>query len=169
MNEGAQIFQAADPKRWRNFKWSFRILLMIALFFMVVLVVAIISGNNPSIPNLEAKSKVYQQKMDPSNPLTLSQRFNKKYKGFKDFLNKKIKEDSLKTLKLHNLKAAAIPNIRAAFYTPWTAKTALPELEKYGNNLNVIFNAGYSPDFNMIELVFAFLKKGFYTKSFTTQ
>jgi peptidoglycan-N-acetylglucosamine deacetylase len=139
MSEGGQIFQATNPKRWRNFKWSFRILLMTAIFFVIVLAVAIINGNSPSIPNLEAKSKAYQQKMDPANPLTLSQRFNKKYKGFKDFLNKKIKEDSLKTLKLRNLNTAAIPNIRAAFYTPWTGKTTLPELEKYGNNLNVIF------------------------------
>ena len=100
MSEGGQIFQAADPKRWRNFKWSFRVVLMIALFFIVVLVVALISGNNPSIPNLEAKSKAYQQKLDPTNPLTLSQGFNKKYKGFKDFLDKKIREDSLKNLKL---------------------------------------------------------------------
>jgi peptidoglycan-N-acetylglucosamine deacetylase len=139
MSEGGQIFQAADTKRWRNFKWSFRIVLMITLFFIAVLVVALIGGNNPTIPNLEAKSKAYQQKLDPTNPLTLSQGFNKKYKGFKDFLDKKIKEDSLKTLKLQHTKATSIPNIRAAFYTPWTGKTSLPDLEKYGSNLNVIF------------------------------
>ena len=148
MSNVGQIFQAADSKRWRNFKWSFRILLIIVLFFIVVLTIAIISGNNPSIPNLEAKSKVYQQKMDPSNPLTLSQRYNKKYKGFKDFLNKKIKEDSLKSLQLHDIKPAAIPTIRAAFYTPWTAKTALPELAKYGDKLNVVFPEWFFIDTN---------------------
>ncbi len=139
MSEGGQIFQATDPKRWRNFKWSFRIVLIIALFFIVVLTVAIISGTNPSIPNLEAKSKAYQQKLDPTNPMTLSQRFNKKYKGFKDFLIKKIKEDSVNTLKGRDLTASVIPNIRAAFYTPWTGNTSLPDLEKYGSKLNVIF------------------------------
>ena len=139
MSEGGQIFQAANQKRWRSFKWSFRIILMIVLFFIVVLAIALISGNNPSIPNLEAKSKAYQQKLDPTNPLTLSQHFTKKYKGFKDFLDKKIKEDSIKTLKLRTDKSIAIPNIRAAFYTPWTGKTSLPDLEKYGSNLNVIF------------------------------
>jgi peptidoglycan-N-acetylglucosamine deacetylase len=136
MNEGGQIFQAKDPRRWRNFKWSFRIVLMIVLFFLVVLVVALISGTRPSLPNLEARSKVYQQKMDPANPLTLPDRYNKKYKGFKIFLDKKIREDSLKA------KPAIVkttPNIRAAFYTPWTGTTSLPDLEKYGSNLNVIF------------------------------
>ena len=139
MSENVQIFQAADAKRWRNFKWSFRILLIILLFFIVVLTVAIISGTGPSIPNLEEKSKVYQQKMDPTNPLTLSQSSNKKYKGFKDFLDKKIREDSLKNIKARNIKTNNIPNIRAAFYTPWTGRTSLPDLDKYGNNLNVIF------------------------------
>jgi cellulose synthase/poly-beta-1,6-N-acetylglucosamine synthase-like glycosyltransferase/spore germination protein YaaH/peptidoglycan/xylan/chitin deacetylase (PgdA/CDA1 family) len=139
MSESVQIFQAADPRRWRNFKWSLRILMMIALFFIVVLTVAIISGTSPSIPNLEAKSKAYQQKMDPTNPLTLSQSANKRYKGFKDFLNKKIKEDSLKNVKARNGKIQNIPNIRAAFYTPWTGRTSLPDLDKYGINLNVIF------------------------------
>src|SRR6478736_4085665 len=139
MSENVQIFQAADAKRWRNFKWSFRILLIILLFFIVVLTVAIISGTSPSIPNLEEKSKVYQQKMDPTNPLTLSQSSNKKYKGFKDFLDKKIREDSLKNIKARNIKTNNIPNIRAAFYTPWTGRTSLPDLDKYGNNLNVIF------------------------------
>ncbi len=113
---------------------------MIALFFIVILVVAVIRGNSPSIPNLEAKSKAYQVKMDPGNPLTLSQNFNKKYKGFKEFLLKKIREDSLKNIRQHNnIVIDTIPNIRAAFYTPWTGRTSLPSLEKYGSNLNVIF------------------------------
>ncbi|MFT3682575.1 MAG: glycosyltransferase [Ferruginibacter sp.] len=139
MSQGTQIFQAADPKRWRNFKWSMRILLFIALFFITVLVIAVISGHNPSLPNLEEKAKVYQQKMDPSNLLTISQGTNKKYKGFKNFLLNKTKEDSLKALKQKEVKANPIPVIRAAFYTPWTAQTSLPTLEKYGDKLNVIF------------------------------
>lgn len=140
MSNDTQIFQAADPKRWRNFKWSFRIMLMILLFFIVVLVVAVIRGYSPSLPNLEAKSKAYQEKMDPSNPFTISQTYNKKYKGFKQFLDKKTKEDSLKKVKqVAESKVDPAANIRAAFYTPWNAATSLPDLEKYGDKLNVIF------------------------------
>jgi len=139
MSHGAQIFQTASPTRWKSFKWTFRILLMIALFFIVVLIVAVISATSPSIPNLEAKAKVYQEKLDPSNPLTFKQSFNKKYKGFKDFLDKKTKEDSIKNSKQPEKKIEAISNIRAAFYTPWTGQTSLPDLEKYGDKLNVIF------------------------------
>ena len=140
MSQETQIFQTSSVKRWRNFKWTFRILLMIALFFIVVLVIALLRGTSPTIPNLEARSKAYQGKMDPANPLTLSQEFNKKYKGFKEFLIKKTREDSLKnTLQANGNIIDSIPNIRAAFYTPWTGKTSLPDLEKYGSNLNMIF------------------------------
>ena len=133
-----QIFQTNSVKRWRNYKWSFRVFLIILVFFIVVLGIALFTGSNPSLPNLEEKSKVYQGKMDPSNPFTLSQKFNKKYKGFKDFLDKKIKEDSFKTPNKQGVANQA-PFIRAAFYSPWKGKAALTSLDKYGSNLNVIF------------------------------
>jgi peptidoglycan-N-acetylglucosamine deacetylase len=139
MSQETQIFQTASAKRWKSFQWSFRILLMVALFFIVILVIALVSGTNPSTPNLEAKSKVYEEKMDPSKPLTFSQTANKKYKGFKIFLDKKTREDSLNNIKQPNKPLDTIPNIRAAFYAPWTKLTSLPDLEKYGSNLNVIF------------------------------
>jgi cellulose synthase/poly-beta-1,6-N-acetylglucosamine synthase-like glycosyltransferase/spore germination protein YaaH/peptidoglycan/xylan/chitin deacetylase (PgdA/CDA1 family) len=140
MSEGSQIFQTSNASRWRKFKWSFRILLMIALFFLLVLVVALIRGGNPSPVNIEARAKSYENKLDPSNPLTFAHSGNKKFKGFRDFLLKKIKEDSLNTLvQSQNKQVNQLPFIRAAFYTPWTANTSLPDLEKYGDKLNTIF------------------------------
>lgn len=112
---------------------------MVAIFCIVVLTIAIIRGNMPSVPNLEARSNTYQTRLDPSNPLSFSKNFNKKYKGFKDFLYNKAKEDSLKNSVQRTKPVQHIANIRAAFYTPWTARTSLPDLEKFGENLNVIF------------------------------
>lgn len=140
MSDSSQIFQTSSAARWRSFQWSLRILLMIVLFFFVVLVVALISGVNPSPVNIESLSKSYENKLDPSNPLTLANNQNKKYKGFKNFLIKKIKDDSLKAIRQSQNKAVnKIPFIRAAFYTPWTATTSLPDLDKYGDKLNTIF------------------------------
>lgn len=139
MNSGNQIFQTSNTKRWTKFKWSVRILLIIVLFFFSILIIALISGSNPSIPNLEAKAIAYRVKMDPNNPLTFSQTFNKKYRGFKDFLYKKTREDSLKNINQNKKPPNTLPTIRAAFYTPWNINTSLPALEKYGNKLNVIF------------------------------
>lgn len=140
MSGSSQIFQTNSATRWRSFKWSFRILLMIILFFLVVVVVALIRGVNPSPVNIENLSKSYENKLDPSNPLTFANSQNKKYKGFKDFLVKRIKEDSLKAInQAKNKPVDKLPFIRAAFYTPWTANTSLPDLEKYGDKLNTIF------------------------------
>jgi peptidoglycan-N-acetylglucosamine deacetylase len=139
MNQ-SQVFQTQKSTRWNSVKWSGRILAMIAIFFLVVLGVALYNGSIPSLPNLKAKAREYQNTLDPSSPLTLSNNLNKKYKGFKEFLQKKEKEDSLKKLKTP--LADSIPRIvyiRSAFYTPWTAKTSLPDLEKYGDKLNTIF------------------------------
>ena len=140
MSGSSQIFQTNSATRWRSFKWSFRVLLLIILFFLVVVVVALIRGVNPSPVNIENLSKSYENKLDPSNPLTFANSQNKKYKGFKDFLIKRIKEDSLKAIgQAINKQVDKIPFIRAAFYTPWTANTSLPDLEKYGDKLNTIF------------------------------
>ena len=140
MSNGSQIFQTNSAIRWRSFKWSFRILLMIIIFFLVVLILALVRGVNPSAVNIENLAKSYENKLDPSNPLTLSNSQNTKFKGFKNFLINKIKEDSLKALhQKFNKPVNKIPFIRAAFYTPWSANTSLPNLDKYGDKLNTIF------------------------------
>jgi len=140
MSGSSQIFQTSNATRWKSFKWSFRILLMVAVFFLVVLVVALIRGGNPSAVNIENLSKSYENKLDPSNPLTISSSQNKRFKGFKTFLVNRIKEDSLKAIKQTQYKPVnEIPFIRAAFYTPWSASTSLPDLDKYGDKLNTIF------------------------------
>ena len=89
---------------------------------------------------MEAKAKEYETTLDPSNPLTLKNNQNTKFKGFKDFLFKKLKADSLKKVKIAApSKANSLSVIRAAFYTPWNAKTSLPDLKKNGDKLNTIF------------------------------
>ncbi|MBI3883988.1 MAG: hypothetical protein HY305_07235, partial [Sphingobacteriales bacterium] len=101
MNNGvAQIFHTNSVKRWRSFKWTFRVLVIIALFFIVVLIVALMRGVSPSPVNIDNKARAYENKLDPSNPLTLSNSQNKKYRGFKSFLEKKIKDDSIKEVLL---------------------------------------------------------------------
>src|SRR5665647_2442204 len=139
-NTTPQIFQTNKPTRWKSVKWTTRVLLMIAIFFFVVLGVALYSGSLPNLPNMEAKAKQYEITLDPSNPLILKNSQNEKYKGFKDFLLKKVKADSLKKAKNgYASKANSLSVIRAAFYTPWTANTSFPDLQKNADKLNTIF------------------------------
>ncbi|HNP53619.1 MAG TPA: polysaccharide deacetylase family protein, partial [Ferruginibacter sp.] len=140
-----QIFQTQNDTRWKRIKWSVRILLFIALFFISVLMLALYRGFTPSLPNLEERSRVFQNKLDPTNPLTFAHSQNKKIKGFKDFLAHK---DSIEINRPLNEAANKLPFMRAVFYTPWTAKTALPELNQYGDRINSIFPEWYFIDSN---------------------
>lgn len=135
----SQIFQTDKSTRWKRFKWTGRVLLMISIFFLVVLGIALYSGSLPNVPNMEAKAREYQTTLDPSNPLILKNRQNTKYKGFKDFLFKKFKADSLKNIRNPSpSKARSLSLIRAAFYTPWNSKLSLPDLEKNADKINTI-------------------------------
>ena len=105
---------------------------MVAIFLLVVLGFALYSGSIPSMPKFQGKGKRLSKYTGSLPNLYHSNNQNKKYKGFKDFLMKKEKEDSLRKLKkvTPGNSAEKIPYIRAAFYTPWTANTSLPDLGK---------------------------------------
>ena len=134
-----QIFQAASHGRWQRVKWTFRILLIVSFFFLAVLILALKEGANPSALNLQSKAKAYADKLNPDHPLTISDKENKKYKGIKDFLEKKAKEDSLKKLR-HSGNVDKQPYIRAAFYTPWGGNSlSYKSLEKNAGKLNTVF------------------------------
>ncbi|MCP9752193.1 glycosyltransferase [Ferruginibacter sp. HRS2-29] len=135
MEHPPQIFQTSSSTRWKSFKWTSRIILVVAIFFIAVAVLAVINARNPDLPVMDARAKAYQDKLDPTKNFTFASRLNKKYKGFKDYLEKKLQEDSLKNLRSDAVKTTAI---RSAFYTPWD-KNALPDLIKNADKLNTIF------------------------------
>ncbi len=136
----SQIFQTNKPTRWKSVQWTSRILAIVGVFFFVVLGIALYSGSLPNLPNMEAKAKEFKTTLDPSNPLVLKNAQNTRFKGFKDFLFKKLKTDSLKNATVKGAsKANSLSLIRAAFYTPWTGTTSYPDLQKYASKLNTIF------------------------------
>ena len=88
-----QIFQTNTPSRWKKFKWGARVFFAIAIFGIVILVLALIRVYNPSLPALEVKSKIFAAKLDPSNPFTFTstQIKNKAFKIFSKTGTKNIK------------------------------------------------------------------------------
>lgn len=135
MGNASQVFQANSPTRWKSIKWTSRIILMMVLFLFTVLVLAVINGGNPNLPNINSKARYYQSKLDPSNKLTFASPLNKKFKGFKDFLEKQQREDSLKKISKTDLNTS---QVRAAFYTPWL-QASLSDLKQNGDKLNTIY------------------------------
>lgn len=115
-----------------------RILITVFTFILTVAVLAILLDKNPSAVDLGGNTEKYKGIVDGSRPFTLSSAQNKKFRGFKDFLLKKEREDSIKT-KNKQPKVATDQFIRAAFYTPWTGSTSAPALQKQGDKLNMVF------------------------------
>lgn len=154
MSNSFQVFQTKKSIRGKSVKWTTRVLAIIAIFLFVVLALALFSGSLPTMPNLQSKARDYQLQMDPSSPLSIPSYQNKRIKGFKEFLIKKEKEDSLRKLKKlpAGNSAEKISFIRAAFYTPWTSNTSLPDLEKYGDRLNTIFPEWFFIDTTTLRL-----------------
>ncbi len=132
MSIQSQIFQTDSASRWKKVKWTFRIFLFTGLFFIVIVSLAVINALNPSLPNLLDKSKFYQSKLNPAEKFTLTTDLNKKYKGFKELLEKRKLEN---TVSKRNISSTLI---RSGFYTPWSA-TSLPDLKKNADKLNTIY------------------------------
>lgn len=144
--DNRQIFQTSTPSRWEKFKWGARVFFAIAIFGVTILVLALIRGYNPSLPSLEVKSKIFADKLDPSNPFTLTSSQNKKYKGFKNFLENRYKKhkDSIRPVKF---KAGNF--VRGAYYTPWDNNGAsLSSLEQNAEKLNTVFPEWFFIDSN---------------------
>ncbi len=132
MSNETQIFQANNPSRWKRIKWTGRILFFITLFVLSIVTVTYIVD---AVPSANIKPGEYTSKTDS---IRLNSYKDKKTKGFKEFLEKKQKEDSIARNSNKPNKSSA-QFIRAAFYTPWSGSKSTPSLEKYGDRLNVIF------------------------------
>ena len=134
MGSSGQIFQSNNKIRYYSFKWAGRLFLFFLLFMMVIVGIALYKEKNPSA--LDYQNQVNNYKSDFVIP-TSSGKSTKylKYKGIKEFLFKKIKQDSIRS----RTNTATSEYIRAAFYTPWDNRISLEELGNYGNKINVIF------------------------------
>ena len=127
-----QVFQTLNNKRYNRTKWTVRIISIVVITAIILVIFTVIRGKNPTLPQMNSVSTAYKTKLDPSSPFTLETKLNKKFKGFKDFLNKRIafetKNGAPKDAKL----------VRGAFYVPWSP-LSLTDLRTNGNRLNTIY------------------------------
>jgi peptidoglycan-N-acetylglucosamine deacetylase len=141
MGNQSQIFQAANPSRWKRVKWTGRIIFFISLFVLAVVILAIALAQNPS------SNVISGEYSGDKNSTPLKAYHNKKIKGFKDFLATKEREELLKGQLLIANKTSG-QFIRTAFYTPWSGSKSTPSLERYGDKINTIFPEWFFIDTN---------------------
>ena len=127
-----QIFQTNSAKRYRVTQWTLRVIASVLLFIAIVVGIAVVRGKNPSMPQMNSIRKSFESKINPDNRFTLTTPLNKKFKGFKDFLQKRILADK----KPKNVVNAQL--IRGAFYVPWSP-LSLSDLRMNGSKLNTIY------------------------------
>ncbi len=127
-----QVFQSRNNSRYKATQWTLRFLAIIGIFILLTVGIAVIRGKNPSMPQMNSIRQAFQSKINPDNKFTFSTPLNKKFKGFKDFLRKKIKAENTS----RNIVDARL--VRAAFYVPWSA-TSLEDLRNNGDKLNTIY------------------------------
>ncbi|MHB1921686.1 MAG: glycosyltransferase [Chitinophagaceae bacterium] len=142
MDINRQIFQTSNSTRWNSFKWTFRILGVIALFFIVVFVVTLINVSSPSLPRLIDRNQVYKKILNPNNASTLKNKKIQSFQGFRQFFQNMDRKNR-NFYPLHPLKKRAIPaladtQIRAAFYVPWDPESYF-SLRSHAGKINVVF------------------------------
>lgn len=142
METAPQIFQASSPSRWKRVIWTGRIFFFISLFVLAIVILTIALAKNPDT-NLTPGE--YEGRNGPVHKG--SGKKSKELKGFKDFLLKKAREDSLRKNSATINKTSG-QYIRAAFYTPWSRSKSVPSLERHGDKINTIFPEWFFIDTN---------------------
>lgn len=130
-----QIFQTDSKRRWTTVKWTSRVIIFLVVFVFSVVVVTVYNAVNPSLPQIKEKAERFSNRLNPNYKFTLVSKENRKYKGFEDFLTKKIKEDSIKNVRNKEINAKTI---RGAFYVTWD-KASLNDLRTNASKLNTIY------------------------------
>ena len=133
MSKPSQIFQTDNPSRWRRVQWSFRVLLSVAVFLILILFIALSRFKNPSLPLLEQQADYYQKILKPKGAITFKNSRNKAYQGFRDVLQR-----TTDSSRRNRVAAKENPFIRAAFYSPWSPEAKI-SLRTNGGKINTIF------------------------------
>lgn len=143
MEKSKQIFQTENKKRWRNVKWSSRILIFIGVLLFGALAVMMLLNRNPNLPFKED----YKAVITASKPYLQENMISKEYKGFRSFIHeknmqsieskiKKAREDRYNNQSKNWYQFPS--GIRSAFYVAWDPQS-LMSLKRNIKHVNLVF------------------------------
>ena len=116
MNNGSkQIFQSDSERRWKVFKNSLRLSLIVIALAVCVILIDIISQDSILLPRMREENEVYKRILNPDKIAILATPQNTKLKQALYNLNR-IVSDTTKR-KIHHSNSDG--NIRAGFYVNW--------------------------------------------------
>ncbi|SKB87707.1 poly-beta-1,6 N-acetyl-D-glucosamine synthase [Soonwooa buanensis] len=143
MEKSRQIFQTENTKRWRNVKWSSRIIIFCIVLLFGALALMMKLDKNPQLPFREDFKAV----ISANKPFLQENKISKEYQGFRSFIHAKgmktneekitkAREDRVKNQSKNWYQFPA--GIRSAFYVAWDPQS-LMSLKRNIKNLNLVF------------------------------
>ena len=115
-HEQKQVFLTSSPTRWQRFKWTFRIIIFIAVILVSILGVAILKVKTDAMPQLKPDDQQSKPVLDNGKNAALNA-IESKVTGFSKYINNRTGQ--LKNIRyvkaadsLHSYEAP----LRAAFY-----------------------------------------------------
>ncbi len=132
-----QIFLTSSPTRWQRFKWTFRIIILVAIILLSTLGIAIIKEFSPAIPQLKNDNQQYKAIINNGKEAAMGA-IDKKYGGFSKYISNKAGQ--LKTIKYvtkADSQHAYEAPLRAAFYDA-TDEQSYFSLKNNINKLNML-------------------------------
>ncbi len=143
MEKPKQIFQTENKKRWRNVKWSSRVVLFIFLLLFAALALMMNLDRNPKLPFKED----YKAVITADKPYLQENKISKEYQGFRSFIHakkmhsieEKVEKARAERLRNQSKNWYQFPSgIRSAFYVAWDPQS-LMSLRRNIKNLNLVF------------------------------
>lgn len=135
-----QVFQTNSTSRWNKFRWSFRVLLIVAVLFGITFVTMLLIDNTSVVPFKKDFSGAVMAK----RPYLRNNKLSDEYKGFRHFFGeKKAYNNYVKWHKRHLSKISPFKGshdqredkyfaswdnpsgIRAGFYVNWDSQSYL--------------------------------------------
>src|SRR6476620_2574190 len=137
--QGRQIFETDSSSRWKRFKWSSRILLLLIPLAIVLILAWFLTEKLPEVPQFSAYRQALNEKQ---NFLSRNSLLAKKYKGYRQYINKKDRIGRSSFAFNHPAPPGTLNKdvpigIRSAFYVTWN-QASFRSLERNIHKLNLV-------------------------------
>ncbi len=155
MSQQQQVFQRNSPKRWKQFKWSGRIFLLLLFICGIIVFIGLRRVNKVEIPKLKNKNERYKNALTAKGLYTES-KFSESYKDYRAFINTQLlngtKDKYSDTARFYPTVFDNEIGIRAAFYVAWDAQ-AYFSLKRNISKMNMVLPEWFFIDPNTDTLV----------------
>lgn len=131
------VFLSESGKRWRTFKGTLRLLVILMFLAAISIGVDMISSSGTSLPKLNEQNEIYKTVLNPDRITTITTKENRQYHRFKRDLLSLAQNENNHRMRRKTKPPEARTSVRAGFYVNWDAQSFY-SLRDHIDKLNVI-------------------------------